>query len=116
MFQNSKRVLYTEGDKNSQFIKSLNPTTFNWAIFCSNFIATKLPNSSGNQIPQQGYYENKWIKEVDCSAAIDNGGLVQGDTTLKLIYEKLKTIPIIKILFISMRNYYANSLVNRGDI
>ena len=107
IFPWKERVLYTEGDKNSQFIRSLNPTTFDGAIFELNFIATKLPNSTGNQIPQQGFYVDKWAGEVDGIA-----GLAQGNTTLKLIYGKLKTIPIIGMLFIKLRNYYANSLVN----
>lgn len=116
MFPWNERVLYTEGDKNSQFIRSLNPTTFNGAIFGLNFIATKLPNSTGNQIPQQGYYLNVWAGEVDGSAAIDPAGLAPDKKTLKLIYGKLKTIPIIRTLFIALRNYYANSLVNWRDI
>lgn len=107
MFPWKESVLYTEGDKNSQFIRSLNPTTFDGAIFGINFIATKLPNSTGNQIPQQGYYVDVWAGDVDGSA-----GLVQGNTTLKLIYGKLKTVPMIRVLLIAMRNYYANSLVN----
>ena len=107
MFPWSERVLYTEGDKNSQFIKSLNPTTFNGASFGLNFIATKLSNSTGNQIPQQGYYSDKWAGKNE-----DRAGLVQGSTNLKSIYGKLTTIPIIRRLFIAMRNYYANSLVN----
>ncbi len=107
IFPWNERVLYTEGDKNSQFIRSLNPATFNGAIFGLNFIATKLPDSTGNQFPQQGYYVDVWAGEVDGSA-----GLAQGNKTLKLIYGKLKNIPVIRRLFITLRNYYANSLVN----
>jgi hypothetical protein len=104
------RWFYAEGDKNSQFIRSLNPTTFDGATFGINFTATKLHNSTGDHIPQQGYYLLNWAVSGD-KAVTENSGLVQGDTPLKSIYGKLNTIPILKILLTALRNKYANSLV-----
>ena len=105
-----ERWLYTTSDKNSQFIRSLNPTTFDGATFGIIFIATKLHNSTGDQIPQQGHYLIAWDPSSD-SAEYNNSGLVHGDSLLKSIYRKLKTIPILNILITSLRNRYANFLV-----
>ena len=110
------RWLYAEGDKNSQFIRSLNPTTFDGAIFGINFTATKLHNSTGDIIPQQGYYLINWEPSGGGRAATENLGLVKDNTPLKSIYGKLNTIPILKILLTALRNKYANSLVKWEDI
>jgi hypothetical protein len=104
-------AFYTLGDRNSQFIRSLNPTTFDGATFAINFTATKIHKSTGDHIPQQGDYLIAWNPSSD-RADPHNSGLVHGNTLLKSIYRKLNTIPILKTLMPSLRDKYKNSLVN----
>jgi hypothetical protein len=113
-FADADYYYYTSGDKNSQFTRSWNPTTFDGAIFQLNFIATKLHKSTGDHIPQQGAYLTAWNPPSE--AEVGNSGLVHGNTLLKSIYGKLNTIPILKILISSLRNKYANSLVKWESI
>jgi hypothetical protein len=108
-------ALYATCDKNSQFVRSLNPTLLDGATFIMNFIATKLPESTGDRIPQQGIYNNAW----DLPNAVEeygNSGLVHGSSPLKSIYAKLTAVPILKHLIKKLRNSYANYLVKWGII
>ena len=101
---------YTQGDKNSQFIRAINPTIFNGATFGINFIATKHDKSTGNNTPQQGYYLLAWEPSSD-NGGSNNSNLIDREVLLKSIYRKLKNIPVLRILITSLRNRYLNSLV-----
>lgn len=108
--RNDKR-LYTSCGKNSQFVRSLNPSLFNGADFGSNFIATKTNDSTGDRVPQQGFYLEAWDPS-NSSKEFGNSGLVHGTSPLKSIYAKLITVPILKYVAKYLRDRYANSLVN----
>ena len=102
--------LYTTCDKKSQFVRSLNPALLDGATFITSFIATKLSESTGDKIPQQGIYINAWDLP-NASEEYGNSGLVHGDSFLKSIYSKLTTVPILNHLIKYLRNRYASFLV-----
>ena len=103
---------YTDASRHSQFIRSLNLYTFDGAVHLLNFIATKTVESTGNKVPIQGYY----IDAFSPNKSIGNDGLVSGNTPMKLIYAKLKLVPILNIIVRYLRDAYARSLVNWESI
>jgi hypothetical protein len=110
IFEPHNNWLYTPCGKNSQFTRSFNPTLFDGALFLVIFIATKLSDSTGNKIPQQGLYVETWDPSKD-SDEVGNSGLVHGNSPLKSIYAKLITIPALKYIARYLRDKYANSLI-----
>jgi len=101
---------YISGDKNSQFIRSINPGLLDGASYLTHFIATKLHDSSGDRVPQQGIY-NMEQNSSDSVEEQGNSGLVYGNSPIKFIYNKLLGVPIFKPFFKFLRDKYANSLV-----
>jgi hypothetical protein len=107
---NNDRWLYTSCDKSSQFMRSLNQTLFDGAVFGLNFIATKTNNSTGDKVPQQGVYVGTWDSSK-ASPEHGNSGLIHGDSPLKSLYRKILTVPVLKYLARYLRDKYAVSLV-----
>jgi hypothetical protein len=111
IFESHNNWLYTPCGKNSQFTRSFNPTLFDGALFLVIFIATKLSDSTGNKIPQQGLFIEAQYLSKD-SDEVGNSGLVHGNSPLKSIYAKLITIPVLKYIARYLRDKHANSLIN----
>jgi hypothetical protein len=101
---------YTSGHKNSQFIRSLNPGLLDGANYMTNFIATKLHDSTGHRVPQQGIYSMA-LNPSDTMEEQGNLGLVDGNSSLKFIYNKLLAVPILKPFIKYLRGKYADFLV-----
>jgi hypothetical protein len=97
----------TSVSRESQFIRSLCKGSFKNSMHNLVFVATKLPISTGDKIPTQGYYE----KVFSHSSNVDNNGLVDGDSMPKSIYGALKKIPVVSSLAKYLRDRYALSLV-----
>lgn len=102
----------TFASRESQFIRSLCNSSFKNAIHTLVFVATKLPNSTGDKIPNQGYYEKVFSQGNN----VDNNGLVDGDSMLKSIYAALKKNPVLSPLAKYLRDRYALSLVKWEQI
>jgi len=106
------RRYFTSANSNSQFIRSLNSNTFDGGTHNLVFVATKLSASTGDVIPVQGYYKDLFSGKSN----IDNNGLIEGNSQLKLLYKKLRAIPVISSLSKHLRDSYARSLVKWESI
>ena len=98
---------FTSVSRESQFIRSLCNSSFKKSMHNLVFVATKLPMSTGDKIPTQGYYD----KVFSQSNNIDNNGLVDGDSKLKSIYSALRKITVVSSLAKYLRDRYALSLI-----
>lgn len=100
-------TMCTSAREGSQFIRSLCAGTFDKATHTLFVIVTKLEDSTSNRIPLQGYYSKLFGSQEN----LNNSGLINGNSTLKSLYQRLIKYPLIGQLAKYVRNLYAKSLV-----